>query len=568
MLNRQTHLPSNESPYLKPTKFNQNQANQHGLPDNRILLGVPSETLTGITSYLDPPSLFSLARVHGRLHSHVKNDSTWHRAFVCQFLNIGPESEIHDDAKSLMLRRSENTWRNEFIMRYRLRRRWERSRNATVAHIPVHSEISSMHMMPGGALLASSTRYGIVSRSLPLTGKILPGYLDASGLHLGLGVGNPNAEFSPDVSACALISDGGTAKVLWGFRHGEVGVMTAPRAIDAARRPATDMVRCDVNEEHVGAVLDAIWDDTSGAIIVTAGADGTIKIWDSKTVRCLSTFGRREGSLVPDACLKVAISVTQGIISTVTRSGEVVLWMGLELQSLDAFSTASLKEVRIPCPVVPISTTTESTIEASHIVSSLYIDPYSVVPTILLAYEKDPHFYRLRIANSGIVETTTFGNASFGPISTLDPTFSPESTFILTGDHIGCVSVYDWSTPSRPTGSIHCVRKFEAHEDGASVTALTWNGITLVTGSARGTTHIWDGLTFEHLRSFPSPTPRMRHRGPGTNILVSVGDRVLAWKAGPVPRTSAGGVRGRYAAGAVGKKKKDRNGTAKYLRKF
>lgn len=122
MLNRQTQSPPKESYTLKSTKFNQNHINQHGAPDSRILLNVPSEILTGVTSYLDPPSLLSLARVHGRLNEHIKNDNTWHRAFVCQFLGIGPESEIHDNVKSLMLKRSESTWRNEFILRYNLRR--------------------------------------------------------------------------------------------------------------------------------------------------------------------------------------------------------------------------------------------------------------------------------------------------------------------------------------------------------------------------------------------------------------------------------------------------------------
>ncbi|KAF5375448.1 hypothetical protein D9615_007952 [Tricholomella constricta] len=584
MLNRQTHTPSNESSYLIPLKFNQNQTIQHGLPNNRILLGVPSETLTGITSYLDPPSLLSLARVHGRLNSHVKNDSTWHRAFVCQFLNIGPESEIHDDVKSLMLRRSESTWRNEFIVRYRLRRRWERSRNATVSHIPVHSEISHMHLMPGAALLSSSIRYGIVSRSFPLNGKILPGYLDASGLRLGLGIGNPNAEFSPDVSACALASDGGTAKVLWGFRHGEVGVMTTPRAIDAARRPATDMVRCDVNEEHTGAVLDAIWDDASRDFAVTAGADAIVKIWDTKTFRCLWTSERKEGSLVPEAYSKVAISVARGWVASVSTSGEIAVWTGLALQSVDTFATISVKVVRVPCPVI-VFAGRDSNIE-THVVSALHIDPGSVIPTLLVAYEDDPHFYRLRINDTGHIETTAFGDASFGPISSLTPFFSTESSFILAGDQIGCVSVYDWNAPTNAGASlsVHCVRKFEAHEDGASVTALAWNGVTLITGSARGTSHVWDGLTFEHLRSFPSPVPRIRG-GRGANptarerepvrqivvglekelLLVGVGDMVMAWKAGPVPRKGSGGVRGRHSSGSIGKKKKDRHGVAKYM---
>ena len=46
-------------------------------------------------------------------------------------------------------------------------------------------------------------------------------------------------------------------------------------------------------------------------------------------------------------------------------------------------------------------------------------------------------------------------------------------------------------------------------------------------------------------------------------VFISVGERVMAWKAGPVPRNH-GGVRGRHVHGALGKKK--RVGYAKYLR--
>ncbi|RDB17701.1 F-box/WD repeat-containing protein pof10 [Hypsizygus marmoreus] len=581
MLNRPTLSPR-ESSYIKSTKFNQNQAYQHGKPDYRILLGVPSETLTGITSYLDPPSLLSLARVHGRLNEHVKNDNTWHRAFVCQFFGIAPESEINDSTKSLMLRRSETTWKNEFMLRYRLRRRWERSRNVTVAHIPLDSEISSMHLMAGHFLLSSSIRYGVVSRSFPLTGKILPGYLDASGARMGLGIGNPNAEFSPNVSACALTSDGGTAKVLWGFRHGEVAIMTAPRTMDGSRRPVTDLVRCNVNEEHEGTVLDAVW-DSAGAVVGTGSADGRVKMWDAKTVQCLWTSTRKAGTLDPDPCVKVAISMAQGLIATVTSSGEIIIWTGVT--TLGAFSSTPINEIRVPSPKSPAGD--DANANTTPEVSCLYIDQYAPSPTILVSYKDDPYFYRLRITCPKHVETTVFGDASFGLTSTLSPYFSPTNSFILVGDHIGCISVYDWNSPTPPPRlqSVGCVRKFEAHEDGASVTALTWNGVTLITGSARGTTHVWDALTFEHLRSFPSPLPRVRHRGAHVGaperenvhqivvgpekevLIVCVGNRVLAWKAGPVPKMGAGGVRGRHAlgAGTPGKKNKERNGVAKYL---
>ena len=50
-------------------------------------------------------------------------------------------------------------------------------------------------------------------------------------------------------------------------------------------------------------------------------------------------------------------------------------------------------------------------------------------------------------------------------------------------------------------------------------------------------------------------------------LLVSVGDRVMAWKAGPVPKNGrgAGGVRWRNGIGAAGKRKREGWGCEVYL---
>jgi hypothetical protein len=113
----------------RPTEFNQKvtqlkapQSNQyrdkHG---HSILLAFPSESLTHITCFLNPPSLLALERTNKYLYDHVTDDNTWHRAFVCQFLGIAPEGDLRK-AKTLMLRRRENSWRKEYIVRYNLRR--------------------------------------------------------------------------------------------------------------------------------------------------------------------------------------------------------------------------------------------------------------------------------------------------------------------------------------------------------------------------------------------------------------------------------------------------------------
>ncbi|KAF9463406.1 WD40-repeat-containing domain protein [Collybia nuda] len=583
MPSRQTQATHKDIEPLKPSKSNRGFSQQHGPHANRVslLLDVPSETLTGITSYLEPPSLLSVGRVNNSLHEHIKNDNTWHRAFVCQFLGIGPECEINDNVKCLMLRRSENSWRNEFCTRYRLRRRWERSRNATITHIPVHSPISGTHIMPRHSLLSSSLQYGIIARSYPLTGKILSGFLDASGTRTGLGIGNPNAEFSPDVTTCVFTSDGGTAKVFWGYRNGEVAVTTASRIMDIGRRTDADSIRCSVDDQHAGAVLDAVWDEIPNAMAVTAGADGLVKVWDAKKVQCLWTSTKNTKNLVPDACIKVSAAFNRGYIVGALRSGDVIVWSDLNPESPDSSMLNFAHETRISHAELAMNQ--DGNTFRSYDTIILRADAHAIFPTILVTYPDDPYFFRIRIGEANKIEVTTFGDPSFGPIATLSPFFSSGSSFVLVGDHLGSVSVYDWHAvhPAYRT-LVHHVRNFEAHEDGSSVTALAWNGVTLITGSARGAMEVWDGLTFKHLRSFVSLVPRVRGRsaasqgeqrdkeavtriliGPEKEVLVaSIGDRILAWKAGPVTGIG-GGLKGRHSTGEA--KRKKGQGIAKYI---
>lgn len=121
MLYRPTTLPQTDAQNPNPLKATPKSKAQHGIPEIRcpILTDVPVEILTGVTSHLTPPDLLSLACVNIHLNRHVDDDNTWRRAFVRQFFGIGPESDLNDE-KTLLLRRSERSWRYELISHYRL----------------------------------------------------------------------------------------------------------------------------------------------------------------------------------------------------------------------------------------------------------------------------------------------------------------------------------------------------------------------------------------------------------------------------------------------------------------
>ncbi|OCH90108.1 hypothetical protein OBBRIDRAFT_731438 [Obba rivulosa] len=407
--------------------------------------------------------------------------------------------------------------------------------------------------MSSGGLLTSSLKYGVVSRSYPLTGKVLRGYLDAMGTINGLGIGNPNVEFSPHLTAVALSSEGGTAKILWGFRHGEVAVTTASRAMDGSRPAAAKHTRCAVEECHQGMVHDVAWGASADGLVafVTGGADGQVKLWDAKRMRCLWTSERRD-VLIPDSYMKVVVDVPRGVIVGVLKSGEVIVWSGLsplffeDQGSPGSFSGAH--EVRISAPPAHISSEVPLPGNSHPDIWQLhYTFESNTHLSILAAYRNDPRFYRFAIdLSSGTFERTAFGNDSTGPIRSLQPVFARESgetSFVIAGDQLGCIHVFAWDT-TLPAGSpnVPPAQTFEAHEDGA-VTALAWNPVILVSGSERGTVKVWDSLTFAPLRSFTSPIPRAAEsEGECTTQIVldrdllvaSVGNRVVALRAGAV----------------------------------
>lgn len=85
------------------------------------ILFLPSETLTQIAASLDPKSLLALGQVNRQLRDHVSDDHTWGIAFKAQFLKLSPETEP-SQTDLLLLRRSETSWRKEFLNRWNLNR--------------------------------------------------------------------------------------------------------------------------------------------------------------------------------------------------------------------------------------------------------------------------------------------------------------------------------------------------------------------------------------------------------------------------------------------------------------
>ncbi|KAI0075218.1 hypothetical protein K474DRAFT_1685411 [Panus rudis PR-1116 ss-1] len=419
------------------------------------------------------------------------------------------------------------------------------------------------------AVLASSLRYGIVSRSHPLTGKILRGYLDAAGTLNGFGIGNPNAEFSPDLTKCALTSEGNTAKVLWGFRDGTLAMTVVPKAMENGRTVTPRYHRLPRSQGHAGAVEDVIW-VPGNAFAITGGADGTVKLWDLKEMQCVWDGAVQAAQLAREPCLKVAVDVNHGIITGVTKGGDVSIWTGLDsILRTDAQPAREIRNHRIPSPIraesVNIRTAESDANISPREVTALHLycsSPEEV--SVFVSFSNSTSLHRISVhLPAGNITQSKYTDNTPAIISCLQPVFSTkmdEASFIVAGDQSGYVKFYPLSTSS---GHTLPSWKFEAHDDGA-ITALFWDPTVLVTGST-ASIKVFDATTFACLRTFAYPGHRPSGGAapdPVSNIIVrreylvaTCGDRVMAWHAGPV---------GNHKSTIKGKGRSSRSSVAKW----
>ncbi|KAF6743652.1 hypothetical protein DFP72DRAFT_932328 [Ephemerocybe angulata] len=565
-----THKESHKQPSTPKTSEPKSKSTQHG-----FLLEIPSEILSAITQNLDPASLLALGGTHVDFSRHVEQDSTWRGAFEAHY------------GTDLLFRRAQPTWRREFSDRHKLILRFAYSRVPSTTHAPIPAPaISHIHLLSPGngpvGLLSLSLTYGIIARSVPFTGRTLPGFLDASGSTVGRGVGNPNAEFTPNVSACAITSAGGTVRLIWGYRTGHIAFMLTNRTMENPRRPAVDFRVSQEDEMHRGTVSDIVWLNDQEGFAVSGASDGRVKLWDftSSSSPDLLWTSPDDPMIAGDAHVKVAASRPLGLIVGVRRSGAVDIWHGFRFPASDAV----LRTVVSPSDLLGRTKVNLSKSLALH------IDP--TTGSVLVAFHGDVCFYRIdNYRESAELPTVvSYGSPEGGAIlSSLQPCFAAiqeggDQSFIITGDKLGCVNAYEW-TPKPTDTAIRPVRSFQAsfppsfsiargpglskaHANSEqskpeSITALAWTPTILATGTSGGVVTVWDSLTFERIRIIVRPVGLRRTRRHGTlvpqaqgltdemdsetpstavkqilfcedgdTLFVNVGGEVIAWRAG------------------------------------
>lgn len=396
---------------------------------------------------------------------------------------------------------------------------------------PLAGQISDIRLVSEGGLLASSTQHGIVSRSNPLSGKVFRGLLDATGTQNRLGMVNPNAEFSQNVCLSRIFTERSTAKILWGFTHGEVAVTTTTKVADPSRINPAKFSRSPISEQHDGTVTDGVWGE-GGGVFLTAGTDGKVKLWDAAKMRCLWTSPTSQDPRSPTSFpSRLAFDSKSGVVVAAFSGGDIFIWWGLS-----PFYTGSdvpeVNEVAIPPGSYP------SPAGVLHLV----LDAKDRL-SLLVHHLDSAHFRRLNVdLVTGEVETIKFGEEADRSIKSLRLVTAAQTTappFVLVGDWLGSLSVYDWNAPHEPKRDfVQSVRRITAFGEGDAVSSIEWNPWVIATGSSAGTIKIWDSLKFKLLRTF-----HLQARGHTGDpsialeremIAIAFGDKVTSWKAGPV----------------------------------
>jgi hypothetical protein len=259
--------------------------------------------------------------------------------------------------------------------------------------------------------------------------------------------------------------------------------------------------------------------------------------------------GKQQVSLVTDPVISITGSLSEGFIAGALNSGDILLF-NLEAQDTTGEPLAfALRQLRVTAPIhgdehQPPVQMHGSEPEPRIAKTWLYRSTESGV-SIFVQYYNHSLLYRIFAdIQSGKMTTTSFGDSSFSNVSVVELVTSiqeRDGNTMIIGDHLGFISIYDADVPLSSQSSITPVHRFEAHTDGG-VTAISWSPMVFATGSARGTTTVWDSLTLEPLRYFMSPAPRP---APGHDwasvsqvlldkelVVIIVGNRAMTWNLG------------------------------------
>lgn len=333
---------------------------------------LPPELLARIFAHLDARSMVQCAFVCRAFNFVIRDEATWRLAFSLAF---GIEAVETDQTTTPILRRVEpSSWKQEYMQRTDLIRRWRKARAPTVISDARVGVIHSIALsLPHNFMLSASLTHGVASRCDPFTGKVSKGFLDASGQVHAVGLAALAAEQGVlDISAVCLEAD--ATRIIWGFHSGAVAMTNLARQ-GTNPRGLIRGVQFSTRSSHIGPIMDIAMPFGTGAggahsierspekirqrqaalgdaseTFVTAGMDGSVKLWSPKKAVPLWTDVAYQNKQAlgpasrPVPVMRLAIHLESGTIVAATSSGHLTMWTNIDISGLLTLPASAFEE--------------------------------------------------------------------------------------------------------------------------------------------------------------------------------------------------------------------------------
>ncbi|KAJ3184292.1 hypothetical protein HDU87_005139 [Geranomyces variabilis] len=514
----------------------QGPASQAGRPS--LVDRLPNELLLHILANLDHTELRSSMLVCSRFHRVISDDSCWRYAFEKNF-------------GSLPIRRlGESSWQKEYIKRVQLLKGFYGGKHI-VQFDPRIGNIALFFVnYDDGWMYAASLEKGMVAFCHPSTGRVEKGFV----------------YFTDDRVPQAV------ASILLDRQRIAVGLPTGGVALVTDFKDRSNYAIHRFAGFHTGAVMCLAWVPTVPHLVISGGADGLVKIWDTRTFTCVRTLtGPGDAPVTVVACDK-SFGVLAG-----TESGDVNVWAvdvvtlcekAVSLPSLSSTSIATTNVLRFveranTGPVCAIALQAERTFAVVVVASASKgsITQWDLQTARILAVCEGSH--------SAAISTAAWDQ----PIAK-SAAVERDRLLLTTGDANGVICVWDIPKPlpmsdaSTPAPStLKPVRQFDAHR--SSITVLRIDPFKIVSGALDGSVKVFDLLTSRPIRTLVVRRTRGGNDGLLTiggggvtnkkqvrcvwaghhQVVVATGDRVTAWDFGAYSGGSATAGKGKKKHG-------------------
>ncbi|KAI9252911.1 WD40-repeat-containing domain protein [Phascolomyces articulosus] len=479
------------------------------------------EIVIHIFARLDPNSLKTVAKVCRHWRYIATDDTCWKNAFLA-FFGTFPFKRLRKDS-----------WKLEYIYRTDLIRIWEKGRGTVMQFNPKIGSIQAVSVdLENAYMLVASAERGLAVKCNPVTGSVDRHMLYSTDDGVPLRVNAVQVEGQ---------------RILWGFNPGYITMTTRPKSVVGRQLRV-------FAEFHQGAVTALALPSFIPDIVLSAGEDGAIKIWDVPTISCAKSF---VGIVDTPTCLEVTRDYR--IVAGYTN-GTVVVWNirvdqlvkefreqlrrrdvgGVRVAAIGTAGAAAPRGGSTPpstnilesrrvvepttteasTPVQSIKHDSESDVMlVAHIGSHEILkykmstgerlgvyggggDGHTIGTVTCMEWDISPATETESLQTAMKMYTKKLGTATPDSPSTLpngmrssssSPSSQMTTRLLITGDSVGTICVWDGDAISTDNRKIKPLRVLHGHL--APISALFVDSFKIVSGSDDGWIRIWDPVT-------------------------------------------------------------------------